>query len=200
MPDDKAARMKHIEERLNQLEESPLYDYRRENGYHAVIGDGSLDAKVMFVGEAPGENEAKQGRPFVGAAGRILGELLEGIGLKREDVYITNVVKDRPPGNRDPRPEEIALYTPLLVEQIELIRPVVIGALGRFSMDFLLDLFDAPERGGKISDLHGKALTGTASYGPVTIVPLYHPAAAFYRRELREEMTRDFETIHRAIG
>lgn len=200
MPDDKAARMKQIEEALENLEESPLYAYRRENGYRAVIGEGSLDAKVMFVGEAPGENEAEQGRPFVGAAGRILGELLEGIGLKREDVYITNVVKDRPPGNRDPRPEEIALYTPLLVEQIELIRPRVIGALGRFSMDFMLQLFDVPEYGGKISDLHGKALMGTASYGPVAIVPLYHPAASFYRRELREEMTRDFETIRQVIS
>ncbi len=196
---NKTERMQQVAEAVLNLTGSPLYAYRTENNYQAVIGEGSLDARIMFIGEAPGEKEAEAGRPFVGAAGRVLNELLEAIGVAREDVYITNIVKDRPPGNRDPHADELALYAPFLVEQIDIIRPRVIATLGRFSMDFILELLGSPAYGGKISKLHGQALKGRAPYGEVTIVPLYHPAAAFYRQELREQMERDFETIREYV-
>lgn len=187
--------MQEIAEAVEKLEQSPLYAYRQENNYKYVVGEGDLDARIMFIGEAPGKNEAKQGRPFVGAAGKVLAEMLESIGLKREDVYITNIVKDRPPENRDPSAEEIALYAPLLRQQIEIIQPRVIATLGRFSMDFVLDMLGVPEAGQKISNLHGHPLKGQADYGPVTVVPLYHPAASFYRQELRSQMQQDFQVL-----
>lgn len=191
--------MAEIAEAVENLTESPLYEFRKEHGYKSVIGEGNLDAQIMFIGEAPGENEAKRGRPFVGAAGSVLNELLESIGLEREDVYITNIVKDRPPENRDPRADELALYAPFLRQQIELIQPKVIATLGRFSMDFVLEMLDIAEQGQKISDLHGQPLKAQADYGEVTVVPLYHPAATFYRNELRAEMEQDFEVLKRYI-
>ena len=200
MTGDKTERMARIAEAVEALDGSPLYGFRQENDYRAVIGEGSLDARIMFIGEAPGEKEAQAGRPFVGAAGRILNDMLASVGLQREEVYITNVVKDRPPGNRDPRAEEIELYTPFLVEQIEIIQPRVIATLGRFAMDFVLGLLGVPEQGGKIGELHGQPLRAEASYGPVTVVPLYHPAAMFYRRELREQMEQDFQVLKRYAG
>ncbi|HEX6386546.1 MAG TPA: uracil-DNA glycosylase [Anaerolineae bacterium] len=158
MAKDKAAQMEEIARAIRDLEESPLYDFRKENDYSAVIGEGDADADIMFIGEAPGEQEAKSGRPFVGNAGNVLDALLESIGLAREDVYITNVVKDRPPENRDPTVAEIELYAPFLARQIEIIEPKVIATLGRFAMDFILEQFDMPEKGQKISQMHGKVL------------------------------------------
>ena len=160
-----------------------------------MIGEGDLNAAVMLVGEAPGEREAKTGRPFVGASGRFLDELLASIGVGRPGVYITNIVKDRPPENRDPSPEEISLYTPFLLRQIEILQPRLILTLGRFAMDFILELFDLPERGRKIGELHGKPLAAQAAYGPVTIVPLYHPAVALYNQERRETLLDDFKVV-----
>jgi uracil-DNA glycosylase family 4 len=184
-----------ITQQVEALEESPLYAYRVENNYHAVIGEGSLDAAIMFIGEAPGAQEAKTGRPFVGASGRVLDELLESIGLRREDVYITNVVKDRPPENRDPRADEVALYAPFLGRQIEIIQPRVIATLGRFAMDFILARYELPQQGEKISKLHGKPLEIEAGYGPLTFVPLYHPAVALYNRNQRGTLEEDFATL-----
>lgn len=195
MPEDQAARMEAIAEAIQNLHESPLYEYRTENNYKPVIGEGSLDAKIMFIGEAPGENEAKSGRPFVGAAGRVLAELLGLVGLKREDVYITNIVKDRPPKNRDPKPEEIELYKPYLAQQIDIIRPRVIVTLGRFSMGFIFELFGMPQQGGKISDLHGQALEADTPYGQIAIVPLYHPAVGFYNKSQQETLREDIMTL-----
>ena len=123
--------LKAIRDEAIALKQSPLYEYRTSNRYYPVIGEGSHDANIMFVGEAPGKNEAETGRPFCGAAGKFLTELIEGIGLKREQVYITNVVKDRPPENRDPTPEEIEIYAPFLDRQIDIIQPKVIATLGR---------------------------------------------------------------------
>lgn len=182
---------------LAGLSQSPLYQYREKNGYHVVVGEGSLDAKVMFIGEAPGKQEAKTGRPFVGSSGKVLTELLQEIGLAREDVYITNVVKDRPPDNRDPRAAEIALYAPYLERQIDIIQPRVIATLGRFAMSFVLELFKLPLHGEKISDLHGKPFAVSAGYGPVTIIPLYHPAVALYNRNQRKTLVADFQMLRR---
>src|SRR5678816_3125396 len=106
MAASKAKQMEQIAEEIEELTGTELYELRKENNYKPTIGDGSLDANIVFIGEAPGENEAKSGKPFVGASGRFLSELLESIGIKREDVYITNIVKDRPQGNRDPKPDE----------------------------------------------------------------------------------------------
>lgn len=180
---------------LRDFKDSPLYAYRVENDYLPVVGTGNPEAAVMFIGEAPGENEAQTGQPFVGAAGRVLDELLESIGLRREDVYITNIVKDRPPDNRAPRAVEVELYAPFLERQLAIVQPRVIATLGRFAMDFILELFDMPQQGQKIGALHGQRLEAAAPYGPVTVVPLYHPASVFYSRDRRATLTEDFQTL-----
>ena len=199
MASDKLKQMQKVARQVEALSESPLYAFRQENEYKAVVGEGSLDAAVMFIGEAPGENEAEMGRPFVGASGRVLSEMLEQIGLERDDVYITNVVKDRPPNNRDPSPEEIALYTPFLLQQIEIIQPKVIATLGRFAMDFILLQFNIPLGGGKISELHGKPIAAQTEFGDVTVIPLYHPAVALYNRNQRKTLEEDFQVLRRHI-
>ena len=196
---EKAKQMEKIAEELENLTESPLHQYRLENEYHAVVGEGDPDADILFVGEAPGEKEAESGRPFVGASGRILNELLETIDLDREDVYITNVVKDRPPNNRDPRAAEIELYAPFLRRQIELIEPRVIATLGRFAMEFMLEYFDVPQHGQKISDLHGQPVGVQADHGDVTLVPLFHPAVALYSRNRRGTLEQDFQVLKRYL-
>ena len=158
---------------------------------HAVPGEGPEDADIVFIGEAPGFHEDQQGRPFVGAAGQFLEELLEDIGLTREDVFITNVIKCRPPGNRDPLPQEISACEPYLDRQIALIRPIVVVTLGRFSMARAF-----PK--ARISRVHGepRKIEGIVYY------PMYHPAAALHRPSLRgtveEDMRRIPEVIERA--
>src|SRR5689334_3337 len=131
--------MKAIRDEVVELKESPLYQFRTENKNLPVIGEGSHFAKIMFIGEAPGRNEARTGRPFCGAAGKILDKLLESAGIKREEVYITNIVKDRPPQNRDPLPEEIEIYGPFLDRQVEIIQPKVLATLGRYSMGYIMN-------------------------------------------------------------
>jgi uracil-DNA glycosylase family 4 len=195
MKENKATQLAAIAKAVSELEASPLYAYREENQYQAVIGEGNLDAEIMFVGEAPGEQEAKSGRPFVGAAGRMLNELLASIHLRREDVYITNIVKDRPPDNRDPRPDEIALYTPFLLQQIAIIQPRVIATLGRFAMTFILEQFQAEVTAPKISRLHGQVLKAQTPYGEIAVVPLYHPAVALYNRDQRKTLEEDFQML-----
>lgn len=197
---NREALLSAIADELRLLKTSPLYGYRVENKFYPVPGEGNPQAGVMFVGEAPGESEAKTGRPFVGASGRVLSQLLDSIGLSREDVFITNIVKDRPPDNRDPSAEEIRLYTPFLLQQIEIIQPKIIATLGRFAMDFILTTFGLPEAGGKISALHGKALRGKANYGDIWVVPLFHPAVALYTEEKRAVLEDDFRVIGKLIS
>ncbi len=147
----------------------------------AVPGYGPVEARIMAVGEAPGEKEDQQGRPFVGAAGKLLTELVESIGLTRRDIYITNTVKCRPPGNRDPELDEVAACSHFLDEQIALLRPDVILILGRLALNRLL-----PQSAG-ISRLHGQRL----EHDDRVYVPLYHPAAALYNGSLRETLFAD---------
>lgn len=187
--------LRQIKDDIVNLTESPLYEYRTKNGYYPVIGQGSHFASIMFIGEAPGENEAKTGRPFCGQSGRVLDELLESVGLKREEVYITNIVKDRPPDNRDPYKGEIELYAPFLKRQIDIIQPKVIATLGRFSMEYILNLFNSPSKGGKISVLHGKLQKATASYGEIHVLPLYHPAVALYKASEKAILMEDFQIL-----
>lgn len=180
---------------LRDLKDSPLYSYRVENDYLPVVGTGNAEAAVMFIGEAPGEHEAESGQPFVGAAGRVLDDMLDTIGLRREDVYITNIVKDRPPDNRAPRAVEVEFYAPFLERQLAIIQPRVIVTLGRFAMEFILELFDMPQQGQKIGALHGQHLKAAAPYGAVTVVPLYHPASVFYSADRRATLAEDFQTL-----
>lgn len=172
-----------------------LADYRRENDYRAVLGEGSHDAKIMFVGEAPGQNEAKTGRPFCGAAGRTLDELLVSIGIPRAGVYITNIVKDRPPGNRDPLPSEIEIYSPFLDRQIAVIQPKVIATLGRFSMEYIMRKFGLSFELEPISRAHGKLYEAEAEWGKLKIAPQYHPAAAIYNQSLKDTLKKDFQVL-----
>ncbi len=155
---------------------------------NVVPGEGSSKAKIMFIGEGPGKNEDEQGRPFIGAAGKLLDELIALIGLTREDIYIANVVKCRPPQNRDPLPEEVEKCRPWLDQQIEIIKPKLIVLLGRHSMDRFL-----PNQ--KISLDHGKPKRKNGQ----VYFPIYHPAAALYRNGLLEDLQRDFKKIPRVL-
>lgn len=188
---DKTEALKQIKDEVVALSEGELARWRRENNYFPVIGEGSHEAKIMFVGEAPGENEAKTGRPFVGRAGKVLEKLLHSVGIARADVYITNIVKDRPPKNRDPLPDEIALYAPFLDKQIEIIKPTVVATLGRFAMTYVMNRYGLEWETAPISVLHGKELQATS----FTLIPLYHPAAAIYNQELMKTLEEDFQVL-----
>ncbi|MEW6715937.1 MAG: uracil-DNA glycosylase [Chloroflexota bacterium] len=160
--------------------------YSRKNG---VPGEGPVDAEIIFIGEGPGFYENEQGRPFVGAAGRFLEELLAEIGMKREQVFITNVVKCRPPSNRDPNPEELAACAAYLDRQIQAINPKVIVTLGRYSMGRYIP-------GAKISDIHGQAMKIKGRL----VVPMYHPAAGLHQPSLRPVIERDFSQLPEFIA
>lgn len=169
-----------IAERIRTEKKCGLCAFRT----NAVPGSGSAHAEIVFIGEGPGEQEDKQGLPFVGSAGKLLDELLAGINLKRENVFITNVVKCRPPGNRDPLPEEVAACWPYLKAQMNVIKPKLIILLGKHAMNrFLPNL--------KISEAHGKP----KRYKGQVYLPLYHPAAALYQGSLRSVLQKDFQNI-----
>lgn len=191
----KKKQLQKIAEQIRNLDTSPLYDYRTKNAYKPVIGEGDPDAKIMFIGEAPGAQEAESGRPFVGRAGKHLDSLLSSIDLRREDVYITNIVKDRPPNNRNPHAAEIQIYSPFLRQQINIIQPKIIATLGRFAMEFIFELFRLPKRGKKIGEIHGTAMHTPTELGEIIIIPLYHPAAVFYNRNLEAVLKTDFEIL-----
>jgi uracil-DNA glycosylase len=154
-----------------------------------VVGDGHPDADLMFVGEAPGYHEDRRGIPFVGQAGQLLSTLLAEVGLRREDVYIANVLKCRPPGNRDPQPEEIAACEPHLFRQVSLIRPKVVCTLGKFATTLLSG------RPVRMAQVHGCELPLTIGDLPVLLYPLYHPAAALYARAMLGTLQADFARI-----
>ena len=170
-----------------------------EQATQLVFGDGNPKAEVVFIGEAPGKNEDLQGKPFVGASGKFLDEMLEMIGLKRSDIYITNIVKYRPPNNRDPKPEEKKVFLPYLQSQLEVIQPKVVVTLGRHSMNcFLPDL--------QISKVHGQPKRVKLSLKEhagdvleVVILPLFHPAAALYNPQQRQTLIDDFAAIPQII-
>lgn len=194
---NRTERLRAIRDEVVGLTQSPLYSYRNTNGYFPVIGQGNHNADIMFIGEAPGKNEAETGRPFCGASGRVLDELLESIDLSREQVYVTNIVKDRPPNNRDPLKGEIDLYAPFLLRQIDIIQPRVIATLGRFSMEFILKRFGAPAANQRISQLHGKVIKVQTTYGQTAVLPLFHPAAALYNPNQRATLEADFQALRR---
>lgn len=163
-----------------------------ETATNLVMGDGNPNAKIVFIGEAPGKNEDLQGLPFVGAAGKFLNEMLEAVNMSRQDVYITNIVKYRPPNNRDPLPEEKKAFWPYLLHQIEVIDPSIVVTLGRHSMEYFLP-------GLKISAVHGEPKRISFGEKKLVIVPLFHPAAALYNGGMRQTLIDDFTKLPKII-
>jgi len=194
-PEERTELMRKVKDDIVGLKESSLYQYRIENKNFPVIGEGSHFAKIMFIGEAPGKNEALTGKPFCGASGKILDQLLQSAGIKREDVYVTNIVKDRPPENRDPTPSEIEIYGPFLDRQIDIIQPKVLATLGRFSMDYIMRKFGLEFELEPISKIHGKSFEVKTSYGTVRVMPFYHPAVAVYNANTKDSLKKDFEIL-----
>lgn len=193
--------MEEKAQKLSKLEQKILSDNvcpeLKEQASQLVFGDGSPNAQIVFIGEAPGKSEDEQGLPFVGAAGKFLNEMLAGIKLKRKDVYITNIVKYRPPSNRDPLPEEKKAFLPYLWQQLAIIKPKLVVTLGRHSMNcFLPDL--------SISTVHGqpkriKVNLGGGKTLSLVIMPLFHPAAALYNGGMRSTLIEDFNLIPAAL-
>jgi len=190
MVEDKQAQMDQLKREILDKNICPELAAQATN---LVVGDGNLNAEIVFIGEAPGKNEDEQGLPFVGAAGKFLNEMLEQAGMNRSDVYITNIVKYRPPGNRDPLPEEKKAFWPYLLKQLQIIQPKVVITLGRHSMEYFLP--DA-----KISQAHGQAKRIGFGEDKLVIVPLYHPAAALYNGSLRQTLIDDFINVPRIIS
>lgn len=176
---DKQEQLAQLENELNSDAGLPL----RES--NLVLGEGNINSPIMFIGEAPGLREDELRRPFVGQSGKLLDKLIEAIGWKREDVYITNIVKRRPPDNRDPLPEEIEAYTPYLKRQIEIINPKIIATLGRFSMNYFAPAAKITRDQGKVFRLENKRL----------LVPLFHPAAALRSTGNLEALTKSFKKL-----
>ena len=164
----------------------------RAQATQLVMGDGNPDADIVFIGEAPGKNEDEQGKPFVGAAGKFLNEMLTAAGMDRSDVYITNIVKYRPPNNRDPLPDEKRAFWPYLLKQLQIIEPRVVVTLGRHSMEYFLP-------GRSISQIHGEAKRIQFDGHSLVVVPLYHPAAALYNGGLRQTLVDDFVHVPEII-
>lgn len=170
---------------INQrLKNSGICSNLATSAKQLVFGFGNSNAKVVFIGEAPGKKEDLEGRPFIGAAGKFLDEMLDNIGLSREEVYITNIVKYRPPNNRDPLPSEKEQFLPYLLEELEAIKPAIVVTLGRHSMNCFL-----PEE--QIGKIHGQIIRKSG----YTFVPLYHPAAALYNGAMRQVLIEDFNKI-----
>lgn len=164
----------------------------KEQAIQLVMGAGNPNADIVFIGEAPGKNEDIQGKPFVGAAGNFLNTMLEAAGMDRSDVYITNIVKYRPPNNRDPLPEEKAAFLPYLLRQLEIINPKVVITLGRHSMEYFL-----PDH--KIGEIHGQPKRIAFGDHKIVIMPLFHPAAALYNGGLRQTLIDDFLKVPEVV-
>ncbi len=189
-----------LEELKREIISKDICPELKEQATQLVFGAGNPSSNVIFIGEAPGKNEDLKGLPFVGAAGKFLDEMLASIDLKREDIYITNIVKYRPPNNRDPLPEEKQAFLPYLRRQIEIIKPKLVITLGRHSMNcFLPDLV--------ISQVHGQPKRITLAAGDkikdglkIVIMPLFHPAAALYNGGMRATLMEDFALIPNIIN
>lgn len=186
---DKQAQLDQIKKAILDDEICPDLAAQATN---LVMGDGNVDADIVFIGEAPGKNEDEQGLPFVGAAGKFLNEMLAAAGMDRQNVYITNIVKYRPPNNRDPLPEEKKAFWPYLLKQLQIIEPKVVITLGRHSMEYFL-----PDM--KISQIHGQPKRVVFDDGKLVIVPLYHPAAALYNGSMRQTLIDDFLMVPEII-
>ena len=181
--------MADLEERLRIADITPEL---RKSATQLVMGSGNLDADIVFIGEAPGKKEDEYGVPFIGASGKFLDTMLDSVNLQRDDIYITNIVKYRPPNNRDPTTDEKRVFLPYLLEQLQIIHPKIVVTLGRHSMEYFLP-------GRHISEIHGQAVTIPLGNSTVTLVPLYHPAAALYNGKLRQTLLDDFGHIPETV-
>jgi DNA polymerase len=182
---------------LEQVKQKILTELKcplKDAAKNLVFGKGNPDAKIMFIGEAPGAKEDELGIPFVGAAGKELDKLLRSIGLTLDDVYIANILKYRPPENRDPAIDEIYRHTPYLIEQIKIIKPKIICTLGNYSTKFVLAQFNIPDmkKISGITQLHGKSNALIIDGMEFNVIPLYHPAAMLYNPNLRNILAEDF--------
>ena len=186
---DKAQKIEKLRKQIAACQRCSLAKTRT----HTVPGEGDVASKIMFIGEAPGRNEDLQGKPFVGRAGDIFDELLHSIGLTRNDIYLCNILKCRPPQNRNPSPSEIQACKGSLELQIKLIDPLVIGTLGNFSTQYILDRFGLPQ--GKISALRGRIFDVSTPTGHKKIIPLFHPAVATYDGSKKDILLKDFQIL-----
>jgi len=164
---------------------------------NSVFGNGKNDSEIFFIGEAPGRNEDKQGLPFVGRAGKILDELLDSINIDRNDVYISNIIKCRPPKNRNPKKSEIDICSKYLNDQLDIIKPKLIIPLGNYASMFILEKFGY--KVDKISNIHGKIFPYESKYGEIKIIAMYHPAAVIYNPNKKEILFRDFKNIKKVL-
>lgn len=184
--------LKKIKNEVIDCQKCPLYQSR----HLPVIGQGSHQAEIVLVGEAPGYNEDKSGRPFCGRAGQILDELLDAAGLPREEIYICNILKCRPPENRNPQKDEIQACVPYLERQLKIIQPKRIGSLGNYATAYLLGKYGLSDKIEGISKIHGQLFDAEADFGKVKIIPLYHPAVAVYNENMKEILKKDFKIIN----
>ncbi len=185
----KEEKMNKIKDEVRNCKKCELWKTRN----NPVIGKGNLNAKLMFIGEAPGYHEDIKGEPFVGRAGKIFDELLESLGLKREDIYIANILKCRPPNNRNPLESEIKMCALYLDKQISIIRPKIIVTLGSFASAYILEKFGLKRQ--KISEMHGRMFNVSNLLGIEKIISMYHPAVATYNPNMKGVLLRDFKSI-----
>ena len=185
----KSKEMEKINNSIKKCRKCNLYKTRKK----PVFGYGSINADILFFGEAPGYNEDNLGLPFVGRAGKLLNELLESINLKREDVFIANIIKCRPPNNRNPLKSEISQCKDYLEKQIEIIKPKIIVPLGNFASSFVFKKYDL--KIDKISKIHGKVFNTNKSFKNIKIIPLFHPAVAIYNSNKKSILVNDFKII-----
>lgn len=173
----------------------------KEGAKNLVFGKGNPDAQIMFVGEAPGRNEDEQGEPFVGAAGKNLDKLLDGVGLSMDDVYIANILKYRPPENRNPQPEEIRMHTPWLLKQINTIQPKIVCSLGNYATKFFMALGDVDKMKSMpgITNVHGKVQIIEMEGMKIKLIPLFHPAAIIYNRSIQGLWEEDMKIVKKEI-
>jgi len=191
---DKQEKMKELQDKLKDIDTDLA-----KQANNLVMGEGDINADIVFIGEAPGFNEDKQGKPFVGRAGKILDELLESLDLKREDIFITNIVKHRPPRNRNPTIEEIKIYSPYLDEQLGIIKPKIICCLGNFATKYILEKYGLKDKIEGITKIRGQVFKISTLSGIVKIIPLFHPAVATYDPNKLETLKKDFEILKKEI-
>lgn len=189
MTDDKQAQLARVKQ---EIIDKKICSELAAQATNLVMGDGNINADIVFIGEAPGKSEDAQGLPFVGAAGKFLNEMLAQAGMQRSDVYITNIVKYRPPNNRDPLPEEKKAFWPYLLKQLQIIQPKVVITLGRHSMEYFLP-------GMRIGQIHGQPKRIQFGNEKLIIIPLFHPAAALYNGSMRQTLIDDFLMVPKII-
>ncbi|MFH1690992.1 MAG: uracil-DNA glycosylase [Candidatus Omnitrophota bacterium] len=183
--------LESLKEKVRHCQKCGLAKTRK----NVVPGEGKVPTPILFIGEAPGASEDEAGRPFCGKAGRVLDELLTKAGLKRQDIYIANILKCRPPGNRNPETKEIQACCEYLNQQIDLIKPKIICCLGNFSTKYIMEKFDLKNKVQGISKIHGQVFIAPTSAGSIKIIPLYHPAVVTYNATTMPILEKDFAML-----